>query len=288
MTDSRPCHRIASVWRHRPYVIGTGAVALLGIVGGVLVDANFHSSLGNFPITTNLVATSLGVAVPVFFGALFFDKWKVAENTRRLRQVKKEEAARLLISQLTESLIPRIARVRTRLRHNALLQRGIPYLDKMGDQLQSLAQVLKGGHGGLRLSDEGMPFYGADELYSFVLLIPRLRLAIDALEEPLDAVGDLGGSELSQDVQMVRDAIEGFNNALPVGLEDAGWSLKRLTDESGVWNGETVSVANGGSYTMKLAWLMELLAAAKEVTTFGSKLDGASKELRAAAQKQLA
>jgi hypothetical protein len=272
--------------RHHRYVIVTGAVAVGGTAVAVLVDLFGFRGLQHLPITTNVIATALGVAWPVFIGSLFFDRWKVVEDQRRIRRAMQEETLRQKITQLVEILSPCIARARIQLQHIVLIHSCDT--SDVSDALRALEGVLHDCPNGLAVTDSAIPIGGITELYGFATALPRLRDAIDALDEALDVGGNLGGTKLGEAVDRVRPTIEKFHRAVPVGLERDVARLKTFIDERvGLWDGEMVRTPNGSSYRVKLSWLQRLGQAAQKLTEISAELEQATSALKEAADQEL-
>jgi hypothetical protein len=272
--------------RHHRYVIVTGAVAVGGTAVAVLVDLLGSDGLERLPIMTNVIATALGVAWPVFIGSLFFDRWKAAEDQRRRRRALQEEAERQKSIQLVETLSPRITRARTQLQHIVPIH-SVDTSD-VSDALRALEGILHGYPDGLAITDSAIPIGGITELYSFATALPRLRDAVDALDEALDAGGNLGGTKLGEAVDRVRPTIEKFHGAIPVGLERDVALLKTfVVKRVGLWDGEMVRTPNGSSYRVELRWLQRLEQAAQALTDISVELEQATSALEEAIRQEL-
>ena len=277
---------IRCLLRHHRYTIVTGAVAVGGTAVAVLVDLLGLGGLEGLPITTNVIATALGVAWPVFIGSLFFDRWKADEDQRRKRRASQEEAERQKITQLVEILSPRIARARIQRKHIFPIHSGDT--SDVSDALRALEGVLHGCPDGLAVTDSAIPIGGITELYSFATALPRLRDAIDALDEALDVGGNLGGTKLGEAVDRVRPTIEKFHGAVPVGLERDVARLKTfIVKRVGLWDGEMVRTPNGSSYRVELRWLQRLEQAAQALTDISAELEQATSTLEDAADQEL-
>lgn len=235
---------------------------------------------------TNVIATALGVAWPVFIGSLFFDRWKAAEDQRRRRRALQEEAKRQKSIQLVETLSPRITRERIQLQHIVPIHSGDT--SDVSDALRALEGVLHGCPDGLAVTDSAIPIGGITELYSFAAALPRLRDAVDALDEALDVGGNLGGTKLGDAVDRVRPTIEKFHGAIPVGLERDVALLKTfIVKRVGLWDGEMVRTPNGSSYRVELRWLQRLEQAAQALTDISAELEQATSALEEATHQEL-
>lgn len=285
--------------RH-PYTVGSGAVAGLGFACAVAVDRWGQATLDDFPITTNVIGTALGVALPAFFGAVFFERWKATETERRAEQWRQEQdlrrreemesqANRLLVAQLADALIPRLDSLETRLSRNVLISKGDDYLQQLKAQLLALAESVTPGSAAIALGDERFPMEGLRILHGFGEALPRLREAAEALEQPLNAVGHLASAELREAVAEVRGLVEDFHNAVSSNLEDPSALLKRLTRaRSGTWDGEMATLEDGQSMIrVEVGWLLELTVAAEELRRLALRLADATDGLRALADREL-
>ncbi len=270
------------LWARHPYKVVTGLAALVGVVTAVVLDLWALPVLIQYPVSTSILTTVIGVSIPLFLGALLFDRFQAAESARQLARERDKQ----LINVLARQLAPMVRRATSRLR--AIRVPSPNQLDQAREHLGALKARLDHGESvSISLPDLRAAVAGIDDL---CLLMARLEHAWEPVEEVddlLTTVEGLGDKDIRAAATAVAEQTERLRAALQPRLLRYARLVERMAEEhAGTWDGQWVQTSSGG-FAAPIDVVLALPAMAEDVSLLVTTLEDAMLHLDSEALRTL-